>query len=72
MDHCRAAGYDVVVLVGHPDYYPRFGFVPAHTYGIELEYDVPREAFMLIELNGGTLTGTRGIIRFHPAFNDAM
>ena len=69
LDRCRAAGYDVVVLVGHPDYYPRFGFRPAHTYGLALQFEVPPPAFMLVELNEGVLAGTRGTIRLHPAFD---
>jgi putative acetyltransferase len=72
LEACRAAGYDVVVLVGHPEYYPRFGFMPAYNCGLALEFDVPPAAFMLAELQEGALQGQRGTVRFHPAFGDAM
>ena len=46
----RKAGHGVVVVLGHPNYYPRFGFVPAENHGIRWEYDAPSEAFMVKEL----------------------
>jgi putative acetyltransferase len=71
VDACRAHGYAAIVLVGHPEYYPRFGFVPAHTTGLECEFDVPADAFMVLELEPGTVSGVRGIVRFRPEFRDA-
>jgi putative acetyltransferase len=68
--HCRALGYDAVVVLGHPEFYPRFGFVPASRFGINSEYDVPDEAFMALELEGSVLEGKTGTIRYHPAFAD--
>jgi putative acetyltransferase len=68
---CAAAGYDGVVLVGHPEYYPRFGFVPAHRFGIRCEYDVPPEAFMALELPHCSLAGVSGLVRYHAAFANA-
>jgi putative acetyltransferase len=65
---CAAAGCDGVVVVGHPGYYPRFGFAPAHLAGLRCEYDVPGEAFMLLVLPGRSLDGVFGVVRFHPAF----
>ena len=42
LDACRQHGYSAVVVVGHPAYYPRFGFEPAHTRGLTLrDFDVP-------------------------------
>src|SRR6185436_6762753 len=41
LEQCRQRGYAAVVLVGHPEYYPRFGFVPAHTKGLVCEFPVP-------------------------------
>jgi putative acetyltransferase len=42
--------YPLVVVLGHPDYYSRFGFRPARTYGIETPYDAPDEAWMALPL----------------------
>ena len=67
---CRQAGYAAVVVLGHPEFYPRFGFVPSEYFGITCEYDVPAEAFMMLELHDGALEGCSGIIRFHRAFVD--
>lgn len=68
--HCRDAGAGAVVVLGHPDYYPRFGFTPAARFGIDCEYDVPAEAFMALELWPGYLRDVSGTVRFHPAFAD--
>jgi putative acetyltransferase len=67
---CRAYGAAAVVVLGHPEYYPRFGFVPAVGLGIACEYDVPDEAFMLIELFPSVLAGKSGVIRYADAFAD--
>jgi putative acetyltransferase len=68
LDQCRRLGFGAVVLVGHPEYYPRFGFVPASRFGLRCEYDVPDDVFMACELTRGALTGRTGMVRFHPAF----
>jgi putative acetyltransferase len=69
--HCKSAGFDAIVVLGHPEYYPRFGFVPSVNYNIISEYDVPDEAFMLLELSRGCLKGKQGKIKYHKAFSDA-
>jgi putative acetyltransferase len=68
LDRCRAAGVDVVVVLGHAEYYPRFGFVPAGQFGLRSEYDVPAEVFMAIELVSGSLDGVSGLVGYHAAF----
>ncbi|MCK4578320.1 MAG: N-acetyltransferase [Candidatus Marinimicrobia bacterium] len=67
---CLSLGHEIVVVVGHPKYYPRFGFIPAGPLGIECEYEVPENAFMLLELNAGALAGRTGMVKFHPAFDE--
>ncbi len=66
---CQMAGYEVVVVLGHPEYYPRLGFVPAGPLGIGCEFEVPEEAFMVAELRPGALAGRRGIVRYQPEFS---
>jgi predicted N-acetyltransferase YhbS len=56
------SGYDSVIVVGHPGYYPRFGFEKASKWGIKLPFEVPDEAFMAIELKKGSLEGKQGTI----------
>ena len=67
---CKEMGYAAVVVLGHPAYYPHFGFVPASRFGINSEYDAPDEAFMVLELVPGALSGRSGMARFHKAFED--
>lgn len=65
---CREGAYDGVVVLGHPDYYPRFGFAPSVRFGITCEYDVPEEVFMAMELRPGGLGQAKGTVRYHPLF----
>jgi putative acetyltransferase len=68
LDECARLGFVAVVVLGHAEYYPRFGFVPASTLGLSSEFDVPDDVFMALELQRGTLGPRRGVIRYHPAF----
>jgi putative acetyltransferase len=68
LERCRETGCDAVVVLGHPAYYPRFGFVPAARFGIGCEYDAPAEAFMIVELQPRALAGASGTLRYHAAF----
>lgn len=65
---CRENGYPVVVVLGHPEFYPRFGFVPSAPLGITSEYDVPEEVFMVAELEPGALAGRSGLVKYRPEF----
>lgn len=67
---CKAAGHGAVVVLGHPDYYPRFGFVPSTKFGIESEYDVPAEVFMVKELQRDALRGIAGTVKYHKVFSE--
>lgn len=66
---CRGIGTEAVVVLGHPGYYPRFGFHPAETFGLQSEYDVPSEAFLAMELVAGALDASAGQVRYHAAFS---
>ena len=68
IENCAAQGYDAIVVLGHPEYYPKFGFVPSVKYGIKSEYDAPDEAFMILELKESSLKDENGIIKYHVAF----
>ncbi|MCF6284384.1 MAG: N-acetyltransferase [Candidatus Hydrogenedentes bacterium] len=68
LQRCRRLGFAAVVVLGHPEYYPRFGFSPASKFGIDSEYDVPDDVFMILELHPDTLDGKHGIIKYHSAF----
>lgn len=68
LQHCRDSGAGAVAVLGHPGFYPRFGFKPSSRWQIRSEYDVPEEVFMLVELLPDYLADCEGIIRYHPAF----
>jgi putative acetyltransferase len=68
LDECRKAGYDCVVVLGHPHFYPRFGFIPASRFNLKSEYDVPDEVFMARELREGSLSGRAGLVRYESEF----
>src|SRR5437762_2911415 len=55
LDRCKQSGFSAAVVLGHPAYYPRFGFTPASRFAIKSEYDVPDEAFMALEFEPGIL-----------------
>ena len=63
----RRGGADVVFVLGHPEYYPRFGFESAAGRGIGNEYGAPPEAFMVLELTAGALDGVGGTALYDPA-----
>jgi len=68
IEECRKSGAQAVFVVGHPEYYPRFGFVQAVRFGISCEFDVPDDVFMVLELAPGALQGRAGVVHFHEAF----
>jgi putative acetyltransferase len=68
LKRCKQRGCHAVVVLGHAEYYPRFGFVPAARYGLRSEYDVPDDVFMIAELESGALENVFGLIRYDEAF----
>ncbi|MFC7393788.1 GNAT family N-acetyltransferase [Scopulibacillus cellulosilyticus] len=65
----RNLGYQHIIVLGHPKFYPRFGFASAKQIGIEAPYPVPEEAFMYLELEPGSLSGITGKVKYPPAFD---
>ncbi len=69
----KKAKYPFVVVLGHPTYYPRFGFVPASRYDIRSEYEnVPDEAFMILAFDQAMLKGISGVAKYRPEFSSAI
>jgi putative acetyltransferase len=67
---CRETGARAVVVLGHPGYYPRFGFSPAWSFGLYYRNPGRNPAFMALELEPGALRGRRGEVCYHPAFSE--
>lgn len=70
LQHCRENEMGAVVVLGHPEYYPRFGFKPASHFDTKSEYDVPDEVFLVLELTPSYLSEHSGTFRYHPAFSN--
>jgi putative acetyltransferase len=66
---CARTGCQAVAVIGHPEYYPRFGFRPRTTYGLRSEFPVPDDLFMIAELVVGVLAARRGFVRYTPEFH---
>jgi len=63
-------GWPFIVVVGHPEYYPRFGFERASHFGIRSNWEgVPDEAFMIRILNEKVMSGLSGVARFRNEFD---
>ena len=65
----KDAGYPFIIVVGHAEYYPRFGFRPAIEYGIKCEWDIPDEVFMLLVLNEAKMQGASGLAKYRHEFS---
>lgn len=70
-EQLRDAGCPFVVVVGHPTFYPRFGFTPAGAAGLSCEWDVPDEVFMVRVLDGAQMRSASGVVRYRPEFSTA-
>jgi len=66
---CKKLGFGAIVVLGHPEYYPRFGFLPAVRFGLGCEFEAPEEVFMVLELHPGYLDSAAGTVKYHAAFN---
>ena len=66
-------GCPFVIVLGHPEFYPRFGFVPASRHGLRCQWEgVPDAAFMVLVLDEATMAGVRGVARYRDEFDAAM
>jgi putative acetyltransferase len=63
-----ALGYAGVVVIGHPEYYRRFGFRPAAGYGLVSPFPVPDPVFMALPLREDGLEPFRGKLRYAAPF----
>lgn len=60
-----------VVVVGHPEYYPRFGFERSSKYGLASEWEnMPDEAFMIAVLDREAMQGVSGIVKYRQEFSE--
>ena len=69
LERCRALAHGVVFVLGDPAYYARFGFVPALNLGVHCPFPAPPEAFRVLELQPGALSGHGGTLKYRPEFD---
>jgi len=65
----KDAGCPFIIVVGHAEYYPRFGFRPASERGIKCEWDVPDDVFMLLVLDQAKMEGVSGLAKYRHEFS---
>lgn len=62
-----------IIVLGHEDYYPKFGFELASKYGIKCQWDgVPDEAFMIMILDRKKMLNVHGVAKYRDEWNEAM
>jgi putative acetyltransferase len=73
IDVMRKRNCPFIIVLGHPKYYPRFGFVPASQHGLTCQWDgIPDEAFMVLILDEAAMEGVSGKARYRDEFDQAM
>jgi putative acetyltransferase len=65
----KDAGCPFIIVVGHANYYPRFGFRPASTHGIKCEWEVSDDVFMLLVLDEAKMQGISGLAEYRHEFS---
>ncbi|OJD42932.1 GNAT family N-acetyltransferase [Bacillus sp. L27] len=68
LEKAKELGYGSVVVLGHPEYYPKFGFKKASEWNIKAPFEVPEEVFMVMELTENALEGVKGVVQYSSAF----
>lgn len=66
----KEIGYHSVIVLGHKDYYPKFGFKQAHLWNIHAPFEVPEEVFMALELTENSLDNVQGVVQYSKAFSE--
>lgn len=66
IEYLQEQGYDAVVVLGHKEYYPRFGFIPAADFGLTTQFDVPPEHLLVARLSGTPIAP--GKVFYQPEF----
>ncbi len=73
IDLLKSQNCPFVIVVGHPEYYPRFGFTPASRRGLRCQWDgVPDDAFMVLVLDEKAMAGASGLASYRKEFDQAM
>lgn len=66
----KELGHKSIVLLGHENYYPKFGYQQADTFGIEFPFNVPKQNCMAVELIENGLKNVNGMVEYPKEFNE--
>lgn len=70
LEEASRLGFKSVIVLGHAEYYPRFGFETASKFGISAPFDVPSNVFFAMELVKNGLKNCSGIVEYPEEFKD--
>ncbi len=68
IESCVESKAGAIVVLGHPNYYPKFGFKAASKFNLSCEYDVPDDVFMAMEIVPDYLAEKSGVVKYHESF----
>lgn len=68
IERLRSSGCPFIVVIGHPEFYPRFGFRPASSYGLTCAWEVSAEAFMVKILEAEVCEHLHGLAQYRREF----
>jgi predicted N-acetyltransferase YhbS len=71
IDKAKELGFDSIIVLGHKEYYPKFGFQRASKWNIKCPFEVPDDVFMAIELTEKAFEGKAGTVKYPDEFNEA-
>ncbi len=73
IEELRKTKCPFIIVLGHEDYYPGFGFEPASRFGIKCQWEgIPDNAFMILWLDKSVMNQTSGVAKYRSEFNEAM
>ncbi|MBB6450854.1 putative N-acetyltransferase YhbS [Geomicrobium halophilum] len=68
LEKANELGYHSVIVMGHPKYYPKFGFKKASLWGIKAPFEIPEETLMALELRENSLHHVSGVVEYPSVF----
>ena len=69
----KEVDYPFIIVLGHENFYPRFGFERASIHGLKAQWGgVPEKAFMVMILNKSAITGVTGVAKYGSEFDETM
>jgi len=73
LDTLRGRYCPFVIVLGHPEYYPRFGFEPSSRYNVKCQWEgIPDEVFMILVFDKNALQNISGVAMYRAEFDDVM